>query len=543
MPEAQYTYHFAMQQNTAYIPVDLSYAIGLPPEKAIEYFASKGLKTTLDWQSLWQESHIKAFTIAGAAKLDILQNVKDELDNALHKGIPLQEFKDSLIPRLQALGWLSSSPEKMPYRLENIYRTNMQTAFQAGRYREMMENVKDRPYWQYVAVMDSRTRPAHSALNGKVFRYDDPFWKVHYPPNGFQCRCRVRSLSEQDVEARKLTVESGKDNIVWEEKPIGGGYTKPTAAYIDPKTGEKYFTDAGWSYNPGKRFWEKDLRRYDKDIRAAFEKEMAEFMATITQGAAVQGIIQRLNIKVKEINDINPILKEFEKDNPGLFAHGFTAISKVNKNWFMSARNARGEIEVSSRTFPLENNFNAKKDLISAMNKIGKGQALTFNEEYAIEALWHEIGHLRVKDYVFLGRGSTGQICMETVNQFTARHSYDGFLKQLGGTAAHKDAVLENGYGYSIWVKNFRTLVNKIGVDEMVIAPKLEKKIAASYRHVIKDTTKTLAGESVRNKKLKTLSEMKTALREERNRVREALGYLEKDNQDFRNELDRIWQN
>jgi len=148
MPEAQYTYHFAMQQNTAYIPVDLSYAIGLPPEKAIEYFASKGLKTTLDWQSLWQESHIKAFTIAGAAKLDILQNVKDELDNALHKGIPLQEFKDSLIPRLQALGWLSSSPEKMPYRLENIYRTNMQTAFQAGRYREMMENVKDRPYWQ-----------------------------------------------------------------------------------------------------------------------------------------------------------------------------------------------------------------------------------------------------------------------------------------------------------------------------------------------------------------------------------------------------------
>jgi len=283
MPEAQYTYHFAMQQNTAYIPVDLSYAIGLPPEKAIEYFASKGLKTTLDWQSLWQESHIKAFTIAGAAKLDILQNVKDELDNALHKGIPLQEFKDSLIPRLQALGWLSSSPEKMPYRLENIYRTNMQTAFQAGRYREMMENVKDRPYWQYVAVMDSRTRPAHAALNNKIFRYDDPFWKNFYPPNGFQCRCRVRTFSEKDIEERNLTVESGKDNIVWEEKPIGGGYTKPTAAYIDPKTGEKYFTDAGWSYNPGERFWEKDLRKYDKDIRAAFEKEMAEFMATITQ--------------------------------------------------------------------------------------------------------------------------------------------------------------------------------------------------------------------------------------------------------------------
>jgi len=41
MPEEQYTYNVAMQQNTAYIPVYLSYSIGLPPEKAIEYFASK----------------------------------------------------------------------------------------------------------------------------------------------------------------------------------------------------------------------------------------------------------------------------------------------------------------------------------------------------------------------------------------------------------------------------------------------------------------------------------------------------------------------
>ena len=281
--------------------VDLSYAIGLPPEKAIEYFSSKGYKTTYDWQSLWQDSQTKAFTVAGVARMDILQDIKGMIDKAMAEGMPLQEFKDSLIPRLQAKGWLSNSPEKMPYRLENMYRTNIQTAFMAGRYREMMENVKDRPYWQYVAVMDSRTRPAHSALNGKVFRYDDPFWKVHYPPNGFQCRCRVRSLSEQDVEARKLTVESGKDNIVWEEKPIGGGYTKPTAAYIDPKTGEKYFTDAGWSYNPGERFWEKDLRKYNKDIRAAFEKEMAEFKAGVTNPFA----------------DLKPIQGTQKGSNPG----------------------------------------------------------------------------------------------------------------------------------------------------------------------------------------------------------------------------------
>jgi len=281
--------------------VDLSYAIGLPPEKAIEYFSSKGYKTTYDWQSLWQDSQTKAFTVAGVARMDILQDIKGMIDKAMAEGMPLQEFKDSLIPRLQAKGWLSNSPEKMPYRLENMYRTNIQTAFMAGRYREMMENVKDRPYWQYVAVMDSRTRPAHSALNGKVFRYDDPFWKVHYPPNGFQCRCRVRSLSEQDVEARKLTVESGKDNMVWEERLTVGGYTKPTAAYVDPVTGKKLFTDPGWSYNPGEKFWKPYLRKYNKDIRAAFEKEMAEFKAGVTNPFA----------------DLKPIQGTQKGSNPG----------------------------------------------------------------------------------------------------------------------------------------------------------------------------------------------------------------------------------
>lgn len=282
MPKVSHNhYNYTMLQNTSK-GIDLSYAIGLPPEKAIEYFASKGYEITFDWKSTWENARTKAFTIAGVTKMDILQTVKNEIDKALQTGTSLQTFKENLIPRLQALGWLSSTPEKIPYRLETIYRTNMQTAFMAGRYREMMENVEDRPYWQYVAVMDSRTRPAHAALNGKVFRYDDPFWKTHYPPAGFGCRCRVRALSEEDIKRRKLTVESGENNIIWEEKPVGGGYTRPTAAYVDPETGAKLFTDPGWSYNPGETFWEPDLRRYHKDIRAAFEKEMAEFKASLS---------------------------------------------------------------------------------------------------------------------------------------------------------------------------------------------------------------------------------------------------------------------
>jgi uncharacterized protein with gpF-like domain len=141
----------------------------------------------------------------------------------------------------------------------------MQTALSAGKYKEQMDNIDDRPYFQYVAVMDNRTRPAHRLLNGKVFRYDDPFWDTHYPPLGFNCRCRVRTLSQQEVKQRGLKVTEGKKYLDWEDALISKktGETKKVAVFTDPFTGKKISTDVGFSYNPGKAAWYPDLDKYD----------------------------------------------------------------------------------------------------------------------------------------------------------------------------------------------------------------------------------------------------------------------------------------
>lgn len=42
--------------------------------------------------------------------------------------------------------------------------------------------------------MDRRVRPSHAILDGKVYPADHEFWATHYPPNGFRCRCGVRTL-------------------------------------------------------------------------------------------------------------------------------------------------------------------------------------------------------------------------------------------------------------------------------------------------------------------------------------------------------------
>ena len=71
----------------------------------------------------------------------------------------------------------------------------MQVAYQTGRYKTQVDNIDNRPYGQYVAVLDSKTRPEHAQLHGLIFWHDAPFWNSFYPPNGWRCRCRVNALS------------------------------------------------------------------------------------------------------------------------------------------------------------------------------------------------------------------------------------------------------------------------------------------------------------------------------------------------------------
>ena len=141
----------------------------------------------------------------------------------------------------------------------------MNSAYAVGRYREQMENADVAPYLQYVAIMDNRTRPEHSAMNGKVFRYDDPIWNTMYPPNGWNCRCMVTQLTKGDVRRKGLTVESS-ENHLREITEIVGGEEKPNNVYTFSKDGNVYHLkpDAGWGTNQALNSSNYDLLLYDK---------------------------------------------------------------------------------------------------------------------------------------------------------------------------------------------------------------------------------------------------------------------------------------
>ena len=280
---------------------DLVYALGLPPRDAVAYLESKGIRPTRHWYDIWQEAQAKAVTVSGMTRLDLLEDVKKGLVDAVKNGKTGKMFIDDLAPILRAKGWTgkrqSINPKTgevtekgpdLPARLSLIFFQNVQSAYMYGRYRAMLANAEERPWWMYIAVLDSRTRPHHRALHRKVFRYDDPFWKTHYPPNGFYCRCRVRALSDAQLEREGLTPESGEGRMVNREvvvnprAPESQRVVREVWGWQERPGGLTHWTDTGFSYSAGYTTYQLDC-------------ELAQKLELIKSGTLYAEVVQTIN--------------------------------------------------------------------------------------------------------------------------------------------------------------------------------------------------------------------------------------------------------
>lgn len=161
----------------------------------------------------------QSVSIAGLAALEQIRFIVDKLSDVLEKGGTFKTFQDAV----RSGGLDVALPT---HRLENIFRTNIQAAYSRGRWEQQMRARGTRPYLMYDAINDSRTRPAHHAMDNIIRRWDDPFWATNYPTNGYRCRCTVISLTEAQAMKR-------------------GGVTDPLP---DPDTTRP---DPGWDYNVG----------------------------------------------------------------------------------------------------------------------------------------------------------------------------------------------------------------------------------------------------------------------------------------------------
>ncbi len=235
----------------------------LPPAEAMAYLAAKGVAVTWDFQEMLDAAHQRAFTAAGILKVDALEAIRDSLVRAMEAGQPYREWLKTVGPELEKRGLLGRhklvNPETgelktlTPWRLRTIYQTNLQSAFMAGRYARMQAATESHPYWQYVAVMDSRTRPAHAALNGRTFRHDDAIWSAgFFPPLGYNCRCRARPMSEVAVKREGIALSSSQGRLSQVDVEVGRGDAARPAkvARFEAAPGKFVATDPGFAHSP-----------------------------------------------------------------------------------------------------------------------------------------------------------------------------------------------------------------------------------------------------------------------------------------------------
>ena len=221
--------------------VDQSYT--LPMEGAQAFWNDKLQLSPGQFAKLSDEAKLRAFAVSGIAKGDELNSVFTALQKAIDRGDSFAKFKKECGEIFERRGWTG----KRSWRVDNIYRTNIQTAYNVGRYQQLKEEMNVLPYWQYDAVNDKRSRPTHLAMDGRVWPADHPVWNTWYPPNGYRCRCSVIGLTKGQVERRKIKVE--QEDI-----------TEKIIEPISPVSGEKMpahqmLPDIGFEHHPGKLVW------------------------------------------------------------------------------------------------------------------------------------------------------------------------------------------------------------------------------------------------------------------------------------------------
>jgi hypothetical protein len=235
------------------------------PQEVQRYFRAKESVETFDWRDLWGDEHAFAFTVAKSAGYDILDDIRQALDEAITKQQPFHEFQRSLVPTLQRKGWWGKAEAVDPLtgetmevqlgstrRLKTIFWANTRTARAAGEWERTWRTRRSVPFLRYLPTRADEPRKEHEAWVGTILPIEHPWWRTHYPPNGWGCQCGVEQIS--NYKAEQLGYDPAKPAPPLDLKP-----------WTNRRTGEVVMVpagiDPGWATNPGAARAE-NLRRH-----------------------------------------------------------------------------------------------------------------------------------------------------------------------------------------------------------------------------------------------------------------------------------------
>ena len=225
--------------------------------------------------------------------------------------------------------------------------------------------------------------------------------------------------------------------------------------------------------------------------------------------------------------EVRSMIEKYAAAEPGDFYGGLAGVkmSKANDGTMMSCerlyyQNTGAYAFQNGNTIkiyktdhividPLGNTvvFNPLHEVKEAMKSIAAQIPHSFNQEYAIESLWHEIRHAGAIGWKDIRKRTEDlTAAMECINQFCARRSYGKFLRAIGGSVSHKKEIIKSGYGYSRSVRHFEEMLAALNVSSSEAYAHFSKMIMVEpYENIFGNIVQFLVGKGVDKKKAEML--------------------------------------
>lgn len=212
-----------------------------PFQGQLDYFRGKGNLPTERWDDILGAAHDRAFIVAGAAKADLLNDLRQAVDKAIAQGTGLDAFRKDFAKIIQRTGWDYTG--SFDWRTRVIYQTNIAASYAAGRWAQLNDPdlLKTRPFWKYVhSDAVANPRPLHVSWHGIMLPAGHSWFKTHFCPNGWGCHCRICAASQREYDAAPDDRKTAPDD---------GTYTKIDAFGVEHQVPKGI--DFGFAHAPG----------------------------------------------------------------------------------------------------------------------------------------------------------------------------------------------------------------------------------------------------------------------------------------------------
>lgn len=125
--------------------------------------------------------------------------IKTGLAAIARSGLKGQAATNAMLAYLKKRGL---SPRSGNY-VDTLVRTHASIAYGLAQ-RAAYAGDPDLWGFEYVTMGDDRVRKSHEILHGVRRKWDDAFWDLFWPPNGWGCRCQPVALYGQGIRQTRV---------------------------------------------------------------------------------------------------------------------------------------------------------------------------------------------------------------------------------------------------------------------------------------------------------------------------------------------------